>query len=83
MNQNIFHVILCVFQINDCQQEQSFPNKSPNAGTLSTSSANDYGVHYPFELPIQGPNGKTKIVVVAFQIDHDKDMPKPVANNLK
>lgn len=51
--------------------------------TYVKSFADDYGVHYTFELPIQGPNGKTKIVVVAFQIDYDKDIPRLVTNYLK
>ena len=42
-----------------------------------------YGVKYSYELPIVGPNGKTKSVIVVYQIDKDKTIPRLITNYLK
>ena len=42
-----------------------------------------YGTKYSYELPITGPNGKTKIVVVVYQIDKGGTIPRIITNYLK
>lgn len=51
--------------------------------SLKTIKITIHGVKYIFELPVLGPNGKTKTVVVVYQIDHDKKIPRLVTNYLK
>ena len=43
----------------------------------------NFGVKYRYELPITGPNGKTKTVIAVFQIDIDKNIPRLVTNYVK
>ena len=42
-----------------------------------------FGVKYRFELPLTGPNEKTKPIIVVFQIDNDKSTPRLVTNYVK
>ncbi|MDO4605645.1 MAG: hypothetical protein Q4B23_06680 [Helcococcus sp.] len=38
-------------------------------------SSNQFGTKYKYEIPVKGPNGKTKIVVAVYQIDKNSNTP--------
>lgn len=56
-----------------------------NGGTakLTHIENTSYGTKYTFELPIKGSNGKTKTVIVVYQIDKGGSIPRLVTNYLK
>ncbi len=56
-----------------------------NGGTAKLTNIENttYGTKYTFELPITGPNGKTKTVIVVYQIDNGDTIPRLVTNYLK
>lgn len=45
--------------------------------------SNNYGTKYKYEIPVKGPNGKTKIVVAVYQIDKNTSIPRLITNYVK
>lgn len=45
--------------------------------------SNNYGTKYKYEIPVKGPNGKTKIVVAVYQIDKNTNIPRLITNFVK
>lgn len=58
--------------------------KNINSGKAAPKQikSTGHGTKYVFEIPVTGPNGKTKTVVV-YQIDKDKTIPRLITNYLK
>ncbi len=56
-----------------------------NGGTAKLVKTHDteFGPRYTFEIPVTGPNGNTKTVVVVYQIDNDSGIPRLITNYLK
>lgn len=48
-----------------------------------TIKSNNYGTKYIYEIPILGPNGKTKTVVAVYQIDSGSKQPRMITNYVK
>lgn len=44
---------------------------------------NNYGTKYKYEIPVKGPNGKTKIIVAVYQIDKSTSIPRLITNYVK
>lgn len=42
-----------------------------------------YGIKYSYEIPVTGKNGKIKTIVVVYQIDKGKTIPRLITNYLK
>lgn len=40
------------------------------------------GIKYKYKIPVTGPNGKTKNVIVVYQIDYGKNNPRMITNYL-
>lgn len=45
--------------------------------------SNNYGTKYKYEIPVKGPNGKTKIIVAVYQIDKNTSIPRLITNYVK
>ena len=56
-----------------------------NSGKVTPKQikSTDHGMKYVFEIPVTGPNKKTKTVVAVYQIDKDKTIPRLITNYLK
>ena len=56
-----------------------------NGGTAKIVKTQDteFGPRYTFEILVKGPNGSTKTVVVVYQVDNDRGIPRLITNYLK
>jgi hypothetical protein len=43
----------------------------------------EHGIKYCFEIPVRGTNGKTKPVIVVYQIDKGQTAPRMITNYVK
>lgn len=43
----------------------------------------EHGIKYCFEIPVRGPNGKTKPVIAVYQIDKGQTAPRMITNYVK
>lgn len=64
-------------------KQQIVEKVNSGSANLIKIENDSYGTKYSYELPITGPNGKTKTVVVVYQIDKGKNIPRMMTNYLK
>lgn len=62
------------------QIEMAVTSGAINPYEISTSK---YGVKYKYRIPVTGPNGKTKNVIVVYQIDEGNNVPRLITNYLE